>query len=230
MAAFFRRGSVRYGLVAVSVAVAAAALSLVTLLVIPGGDGLSSDPVAALAPPEAGGGEGRGRVTLTEFADFNCGHCARFHFAYTAGLRSEFSGAGGVEFQFRHFPFLSGSSWSAALAYECAAEEGRGEAYHDLLFEQHLAEGGPDFSPGALAGYAGMLGLDEAAFGRCLEEERHLEAVAADKLLGESIGVRGTPTLFLNGSFLSHEEYGNLFEALESALAEADGRVVPSSP
>ena len=229
MAAFFRRGSLRLALAA-AVVVAAVALLSAAFLFVPGRGGPASDPVAALAPSGSGGGDGgvwEGRVVLTEFADFNCGHCARFHLTYTAGLRSEFSG---VEFRFRHFPFLSGSSWSAALAYECASAEGRGEAYHDLLFERHLAEGGPDFSPGALAGYAGRLGLDQAAFARCLSEERYLETVAADKRLGESIGVRGTPTLFLNGSFLSHEEYGNLFAKLKAALAESGRHIAPSSP
>ena len=144
MAAFFRRGSLRLAVAAVVVAVG---LLLVAFLFVPGRGGSASDPVAALSPSESGGGDGgswEGRVVLTEFADFNCGYCARFHFAYAAGLRSEFSG---VEFRFRHFPFLSGSSWSAALAYECAAAEGHGEDYHDLLFERHLAEGGPTLVP-----------------------------------------------------------------------------------
>ena len=92
------------------------------------------------------------QVTITEFADFNCRYCAEFALAYYPRLKQDFLHHPTVNFEFRHYPFLHESSWTAALAYECLKDQDRHEQFHDLAFEQHLNPDGPDFSTVALTG------------------------------------------------------------------------------
>lgn len=104
----------------------------------------------------------------------------------------------------------------AAQAARCAGERGLFWAYHDLLFEAQ-----PAFSRADLVAYAGRLGLDRAAFGRCLDSGRHRAAVEADHREGLAAGVRGTPTFFINGRRLVGAQPLEAFRAaIREALAE----------
>ena len=108
----------------------------------------------------------------------------------------------------------------AAEAARCAGAAGRYWEYHDLLF---LAM--PAFERDELIGYAGRLGLDRASFTECLDSRRFRRAVEADVAEGTSVGVRGTPTFFINGRRLVGAQPIEAFrEAVRDALEEARRR------
>jgi predicted DsbA family dithiol-disulfide isomerase len=72
-----------------------------------------------------------------------------------------------------------------------------------------------------MAGYAGELGLDEAAFAECLSSSVHEAAVLADLEEGVRVGVDGTPAFFINGVFVSGAQPFEVFqEIIEGFLAE----------
>jgi len=113
-------------------------------------------------------------------------------------------------------PFHAGAR-PAAVAARCAGEKGLFWEYHDLLFEAQ-----PDFSRDQLIVYAYRLGLDREAFTVCLDSGRHLPAVEADMREGAAVGVRGTPTFFVNGERLVGAQPIEAFrEAIQSALDKA---------
>ena len=47
--------------------------------------------------------------------------------------------------------------------------------------------------------YAADLGLDRAAFTKCLDERRFAAAVEADVAQAKALGISGTPTFLING-------------------------------
>ena len=75
-----------------------------------------------------------------------------------------------------------------------AARQGAFWPYHDLLFRN-----GGRLTDADLVGYADSLGLDDEAFADALADGRHAGRVEADRLLGASLAVTGTPTFFVNG-------------------------------
>ena len=79
-------------------------------------------------------------------------------------------------------------------AARCAGEAGKFWAYHDRLFEEQ-----PAFERADLVRYAAELGLDRAAFVRCLDERRFAAAVEADLSQARALGISGTPTFLING-------------------------------
>jgi protein-disulfide isomerase len=97
---------------------------------------------------------------------------------------------------YRNFPLIEihPHALHAAQAAEAAAEQGRFWEMHDLLFDRQRALLDPD-----LTGYAREFGLDAARFDRDRESEAVLSRIEADIDSGESSGVQGTPTLFVNG-------------------------------
>jgi protein-disulfide isomerase len=82
-------------------------------------------------------------------------------------------------------------------AARCAAEVGKFWPYHDRLFAEQ-----PAFERDDLVRYGVELGLDRAAFVRCLDERRFAAAVEADVSQARALGINGTPTFLVNGRTL----------------------------
>lgn len=129
---------------------------------------------------------------------------------------------GNVRFVYRHLPVINEQSVHAAIASECAADQGRFWEYHDLLFEEYARAGRETFQDARLKQLARQIGLDGSEFDACLDSGEHLERLQADVDDGRAAGVEATPTLIIDGNLLrglqSYEEYQ---QAIEAALAEA---------
>jgi protein-disulfide isomerase len=132
-------------------------------------------------------------VTLVEYGDFECPHCAK---AWVELQQLERLLEDDLRFVFRHFPLsqLHPHAMLAAEAAEAAGAQGAFWAMHDALFSNQRELEAP-----ALLRYAGQLGLDLVGFGNDLQAHRFRGKVRRDFLEGVRSGVNGTPTLFING-------------------------------
>ena len=102
-------------------------------------------------------------------------------------------------------------------AARCAGSLGRYWPYHDRLFAAQ-----PAFERDDLIRYAVELGLDRAAFTRCVDERRFASAVEADVAQARGLGVRSTPTFLINGRPLVGAHPVEAFRsAIDDALAAA---------
>jgi protein-disulfide isomerase len=138
-------------------------------------------------------------VSLIEYSDFECPFCKRFHPTAKA-LLDRFGGR--VNWVYRHFPLSSHdpAARREAIASECAGQLGGNDAfwkYTDAVFEHTQSNGRglpPDKSIEALAA---QLGLDRAAFSRCLQDPKIAKRVEEDMDDGAAAGVTGTPTTLI---------------------------------
>lgn len=132
-------------------------------------------------------------VTIVEFADFQCGFCVRFSQQF-ALLRKQYGDS--VALVFRHYALPTNTySFGAAVAAECAAQQGRFEAMHDSLFALQTR-----LSERSLVSVATSAGVqDSAAFIRCLNSEAVADRVKRDTEVIERLGSTGTPTLIVDG-------------------------------
>lgn len=160
-------------------------------------------------------------VVVMEYGDFQCPACQRFFMGPARQLREEYVRAGQVRFVFRHFAFLGDESQWAAEASECANEQGRFWDYYDKLFQEQAGENVGIFSRDNLGRFAVELGLDDAAFIQCMDSGRHAEKVQQETQEGRQAGVRGTPSVFVNGRLI---EGGSSYEVLRAAVDEALGK------
>lgn len=133
-------------------------------------------------------------ISLIEYSDFECPYCKRFH-TEAEQLVAAFGGR--VNWVYRHFPldFHNPGAQKQAEASECAGELGGNEAfwrYTDAIYER-TSSGGQGFPIASLVPLAVAQGLDEKAFGECLESERHAVRVQEDMREGIAAGVTGTP-------------------------------------
>ena len=159
-----------------------------------------------------------GVVTLTEFGDFQCPHCASFAVHVRPMLDREFIGNNRIAFQYRHYPVLGPNSHAAAHAAECARDQGGFREYHDALYQDLDAGNRPD--PDSLRDTANRLGLDTTAFQACTQDQTHQGRVQHDITLARSLGVRGTPSLFLDGEPLRWRDYRDLRATINQRLSQ----------
>jgi protein-disulfide isomerase len=133
-------------------------------------------------------------ITIIEFSDYECPFCARWQAEVLPRLQEAYPNQ--VRLVYRDFPLTSihGDALSAAEAANCAGEQGAYWKYHDKLF---AAENG--LGKDALLKYANDLGLDSPAFESCLNSEKYKDEVEGDLNFATELGVRSTPTFFING-------------------------------
>jgi protein-disulfide isomerase len=144
---------------------------------------VSIDDDPSLGPEDA-------PITIVEFSDFACGFCRRFHQQTFQQLMDEFPDQ--ILFVYRDFPVVGG--YEAALASECANEQGAFWEFHDLLFD-----GGLGLNLDAYSQYAEQLNLDTEALTQCINEDRYATEIEDDARYAASLGANATPWFFING-------------------------------
>ena len=135
-------------------------------------------------------------ITIIEFSDFRCPYCGRFATTTMEPLLEEYGDY--IYFVYRDFPILGAESMSAALASECANEQGAFWSYHDLLFANQQ-----NLNRAAYLDFAEQLNLDINAFSGCIDNETYLEEVQQDASTAQQLGLTGTPAFFINGRYVS---------------------------
>lgn len=169
-------------------------------------------------PPHAIGIAGA-PVTLEEFGDFECPPCGMLH-PELKQIEHEYGQR--VRIIFRELPLVPTHqhALAAARAAEAAGLQGRFWEMHDLLYENQKAwHAAFDVRP-IFESYAMRIGLDVERFKRDLSNEVVERRIFLDGKRAHSLGVEGTPTVFLNGRELSFESL-----ALDKLRAQIDAEL-----
>ncbi len=154
---------------------------------------LGIDKQTAIAKDDAPAfGPASASVTLVAFSDFQCPYCSRAA-EDLREVKAKF--ADKVRVVFRQFPLsFHNNAHLAAEAALAAHAQGKFWPFHDRLFANQQA-----LSRADLETYAAQVGLKMPAFRKALDGKTYAARVDADVEMGNGVGVRGTPTLFLNG-------------------------------
>jgi protein-disulfide isomerase len=156
------------------------------------------------------------KVTLIEFADFECPACAAYS-SDTKRLVEQFPND--IRYIYRHFPLVSThkNASSAARSAEAAGRQGKFWEMHDLLFERQSdwsREGNP---LDKFVSYINELELDEDKFVGDYESDEVKQRVNDDLNGANRLRINSTPTFFLNGSRMdtprNYDEFKSLIES-----------------
>jgi protein-disulfide isomerase len=161
-------------------------------------------------------GEPDAPVTLVQYGDYECPDCAAA-FPIVARLRETLNAR--LRFVFRNFPqnSIHPHASVAAQAAEAAGAQGKFWAMHDLLYAHQAT-----LADHTMDEFALKLGLEINKFKADLSSERFARRVREDSEGGQRSGVKGTPTLFINGMrYRGEVAYAPMLAAIESALRAA---------
>jgi len=173
----------------------------------------------SIGPPNA-------PVTLLEYGDFECPHCARAH-PIVQALRSHMKDR--MRFVFRHFPLATIHPFAehAHEASESVAAQAGPHAFwamHHLLYE-HQQDAPDALDDAHLAAYADDAGADPDQVLSDLEAGTFQPRVRADFFSGTRSGVNGTPTFFIN----EFRWDGNWTDPVEFLSALQDAAAAPAA-
>lgn len=149
-----------------------------------------AEPARSLGPANA-------PVHLEEFGDFECPPCGALH-PILDQMHEEFGNR--LRITFREYPLPNHQhARAAASAAEAAGIQGKFWEMHDLIYERQNAWKTQFNARAIFEGYASEIGLDVERYKRDMGSALVEQRIFQDLKRGQSLGVQGTPTVFING-------------------------------
>ena len=144
------------------------------------------------------------RHVIREFSDFQCPFCARFNNSALPQIKEQLLTRGDVRFEFHHFPLVSihPNAFPSAEAAECVTAANNPEAfwdYHDALFARQQAWSNLGESTAYFIRLAQDVGLSIDGVEQCMSDRQFAADVQASFDAATRLGIRGTPTVYVNG-------------------------------
>lgn len=172
-------------------------------------------------------GDPNAPVKIDVWEDFQCPACRNYSQTVEPLVITNYVETGKVYYTFHFYPLIdggnaAGESHHSANAAMCASEQGRFWDYHAILFANWSGENQGSFADARLVAFADSLGLDLTAFNTCFQSDRYANFINQDLLTGQTAGVSGTPSVFVNGQIVTPgyvPSYDQLAAAIETALA-----------
>jgi protein-disulfide isomerase len=153
------------------------------------------------------------RVSLVEFADYECPHCKRFQPVLRQVL-DEFKGD--VRLYFKHYPLPQhANARLAAEAAVAAQKQGKFWQFQDKLWENQ-----DGLSPSEMEKFGKEVGLNVTKFRSDLDDPKTKARVQKDRVDGATLGLSSTPTLYINGrEYTDAKDTESLREWIKEELA-----------
>jgi protein-disulfide isomerase len=168
-------------------------------------------------------GDANAPVSVEVFSDFQCPSCRKFATSVEPIVIQQYVASNQARLIYRHFPFLGDESMQAARASMCAAEQDRFWEYHDVLFANWNGENKGAYKNEKLQAFASAVSLDMDAFTTCMNEDRYQSVIDQDYSLGKERGVKGVPSVYVNGKIVS-PGYIPSVKDMQKAIDEALGK------
>ncbi len=184
-------------------------------------------------------------LKLDEYEDFQCPFCMKYTAEQERVLVDEYVKTGKVQLTYKQFPALGAESVRAAIATQCAADQGKFWELHYQLFLAQAEAGQLSnekvnvgrFSDDKLRGFATQAGVDSAKFEQCFSSSATLDQVNEQQRAGRALGIRGTPSFVINGQPISGsgapgsvDEWRTLLDGAAARLTSSPSPAAAGSP
>lgn len=159
-------------------------------------------------------GEGSPELVLVEISDFQCTYCIYSAKEVIPQVYEWLVRRGKVEIIFLDMPLQGPTSFKAAKAAACAGDQNKFWDMHDRLFENAKA-----LAPDQLPGHAEAVGLDVAAFQKCLSSGKHDGGIRDDMRVARAmLGITGTPAYVIGRRVPDSKDKVEVLETIRGAL------------
>lgn len=159
-------------------------------------------------------------VKVVTFSDFSNPADAAFYKSVMAPMLKDY--ADKIQFVFKNYFIQTNTvAQSAALASECANEQGKFAPYADKLFAGQAVWSKMKDATAVFNGYASQTGLKFADFSKCLSSKKYQDVVSASAQDGQAFGIQGTPSMFVGTDLqASGASYDDVKKAIDAQLAQ----------
>jgi len=160
-------------------------------------------------------GNSNAKVTLVEYADFQCSACGSIY-PIVKKLEGDFKND--LRVVFRFFPLTDShqNSMIAAQAAYAASLQGKFWEIHDMIFENQDKWSNNTLAKDIFVGYAKTLGLNLSKFESDMGNESTIKFITGEQEKGLTLGINSTPTFFVNGKYIQsptgYEEFKKIIQ------------------
>ncbi len=186
------------------------------------GDSPDVDPSQIEIEGEPMMGDENAPVTLVMYEDFECPFCQRFEQNAVPQIVDNYVESGQVRLVWKDFPLPQLHPWAepAAAAMECVYRQDEDAFWtvKDRVFDNQETLSTSNIR-GQIKTWAAEEGVSQSAVDSCLQNGNPMEEVNGDKQEGQSLGVSGTPTVFVNGhKIVGAQPYSRFESVIENQL------------
>jgi protein-disulfide isomerase len=159
-------------------------------------------------------GSAGAKVTLVEFADYECPHCKRLQ-PVLRQIVDEFRSD--VKVYFKHYPLPQHTNARmAAEAAVAANKQGKFWTFQDKLWDKQ-----DELSPAEIEKIAKESGLDMTKFRADMQAPATKDRVQKDRSEGQALGLQATPTVYIDGrEYTDPKDTESLREWIKEALGK----------
>ncbi len=161
-------------------------------------------------------GSSTSTLSVSLFLDYDCPYCKD---AYPVWREMMNLYSDRVRFVVHEYPIeeLHPNAFRAAVAAECAQNQGKYWPFHDRLYTHTEQRDDRSYLQ-----FAREIGLNEDVFLSCLQEQKTADRIRADQAYGAQLGAAGTPTFFFQGvrvdGGLERDQFRSLLEQFLRAV------------
>lgn len=150
-------------------------------------------------------------VVIVEYTDFQCPYCAKLGETFSRLLKKY---PGKIKIVYKSFPLNNHKfAWKAAVAAMAAHQKGLFWEFHDRLFANYKT-----LNDEKIMEIRKALGCDTPEFEKLIKSAQVRRKVATDRQEGQRNGVRGTPSIFINGKRLKDKSLKGFIESIDNEL------------
>jgi protein-disulfide isomerase len=177
---------------------AIAILGVAAILVIPRLGSVPSEAATVQFADQPRLGDPAAPVTMAIFEDFFCPSCASFALNVMPTIEREYVDTGRASVVYVNFTVIPGSDAVGRLG-ECVYRQSN-DAFWEMKTPLYRAQGElRDTRRARELALTYAPGVDAGALDACMADPSSLEAVRRDTQLAQSLGLRGTPSVLVNG-------------------------------
>ncbi|MFP7495183.1 DsbA family protein [Terribacillus saccharophilus] len=169
-------------------------------------------------------GDENAPVKIIEFGDYKCIHCQEFEHNNFPVIDQELIETGKASFYFMNMPIINDDSKKAArfseAVYQVLGDDGFWK-FHEVLFAEDLNTSfTDDFLMDKLRSVVSAEEAEEVL--QVYQDNGTDKAVSTDTKLADDLGVKGTPTIFVNGKLFEGQDMNDLIEMVDEETQEAN--------
>ena len=138
-------------------------------------------------------GSSSAKVVIVEYSDFQCPFCGQFARDLLPLVEKQYVATGRAKIAFQQMPLpIHQFAFGAAVASECAGQQGKFWPMHDALFADQK-----DLGTAQVRAVAVKLGSDPKTFDSCVADKAVADKVKQSFATASALSISGTPTFFV---------------------------------
>lgn len=163
------------------------------------------------------------KVQMTIFTDFQCPACIQFEKSIWEQIIEKYANTNKIGVTYKMFPLsFHKNAPEDALAALCATSEGKYQEFSKEMYSLEEEKNGANITFEERNNIAKKIGLNETKFKQCVDEWNYVSKIKEDIDLWEKIGLKGTPSIYINGEYINFWSVDEFFKILDTKLISQD--------